>query len=188
MAKSLQGQFLVAANHLRDPNFHRTVVLMIEDNDDGAMGLVINRPSSIAVDSAFSQVEKQVLSSDPIYSGGPVETTALFILHSCPGLGANDENVTSDIFLTGSNDSFESLVNNEQSCDHECGFRVYCGYAGWETGQLQEEIERGDWQLLPADGHFVFKVDPYEVWEQCVQQVQKSNRILPHVPSNPKWN
>lgn len=188
MANSLQGHFLVAANHLRDPNFHRTVVLVIEDNDQGAMGLVINRPSSLAVDSAFSQVEKQVVSSDPIYSGGPVETTALFILHNCSELGGSDESVTPDIFLTGSNDSFESLVNNEMNCEHTCGFRVYCGYAGWGDGQLQAEIDRGDWQLLSAEGHYVFEVDPYEVWEQCTQQVCELNRVLPRVPSDPRWN
>ena len=96
--------------------------------------------------------------------------------------------MTSDIFLTGSNDSFESLVNNEQNCDHECGFRVYCGYAGWDSGQLQGEIDRGDWLVLSAEGHLVFQVDPYEVWDQCVQTVRELNRVLPHVPSDPRWN
>lgn len=188
MANSLQGHFLVAAKHLRDPNFHHAVILVIEDNDEGAMGLVINRPSSLTVDSAFSQVDQPVLSSAPIFSGGPVETTALFILHNCAELGGTDESVTSDIFLTGSNDSFESLVKNEQHCDHECGFRVYCGYAGWDSSQLQGEIDRGDWMVLSAEGHFVFDVDPYVVWDQCVQQVRESNRVLPREPSDPRWN
>lgn len=188
MAHSLRGNFLVASNDLRDPNFCRTVVLILEDNDDGAMGLVINRPSSLAVDSALAQVKKPVLSSDPIFSGGPVETTALFILHNCPELGAHDEHVTDGIFLTGSNDSFEALVSDVQGCDHACGFRVYSGYAGWGKQQLIDEIERGDWLVLEADGATVFNLDPYDVWDSCSQRLRESKRILPHLPTNPEWN
>lgn len=188
MAENLQGSFLVSSPQLRDPNFHRTVVLMLEDNDEGSMGLVINRPSSISVDSAFSKVDKKVLSPDPIYSGGPVETTALFILHNCRELGKDEERVAEEIFLTGSNDSFEALVNNELACSHECGFRVYCGYAGWSPEQLQGEISRGDWQIVGADSATVFQANPYDIWEACLQLVREENRILPHIPNNPEWN
>lgn len=188
MAQSLRGHFLVASNDLRDPNFYRTVVLILEDNDDGTMGLVVNRPSSLTVDSAFARVEKPALSSDPIYSGGPVETTALFILHNCPELGVHDEHVTDGIFLTGSNDSFESLVSGEQGCDHACGFRVYSGYAGWGQQQLTDEINRGDWLILEADCDTVFSIDPYSVWDSCSQRLRESRRILPHLPADPEWN
>ena len=188
MFDNLRGHFLIAADHLRDPNFFRTVVLMLEHSDESAMGLVINRPSSIAVDAAMAKLKQPSVSSDPIYSGGPVETSALFILHSCPELGENDEEVTDGVFVTGSNDSFESLVNNQVSCDHKCGFRIYCGYAGWGAGQLAGEIERGDWRILPADAAIVFEEDPYNIWEVCIRQVHEQNRILPHNVKNPEWN
>jgi len=188
MADNLQGCFLVSSAHLRDPNFHRTVVLMLEDNDEGSMGLVINRPSSISVDSAFSKVDKKVLSPEPIYSGGPVETTALFILHNCSELGKDEERVAEDIYLTGSNDSFEALVNNELNCSQKCGFRVYCGYAGWSPEQLESEISRGDWQIVEAESETVFRSNPYDIWEACFQMVREENRILPHIPTNPEWN
>ena len=188
MAESLQGRFLVAANHLKDPNFYRSVVLMLEQNDEGAMGLVINRPSSIGIDAALAKGEKVPICADPIFSGGPVETTALFILHSCLELSETDEQISDGIFLTGSNDSFESLLHSERKCDHECGFRVYCGYAGWGVGQLQDEISRGDWRIMHAETEFVFGHDPYQIWEQCNQQLCKENRLLPHHVKNPEWN
>ena len=152
------------------------------------MGLVINRPSSIAVDTAMLKLQDSQISSDPIYAGGPVETSALFILHSCTELGSKDEQVTDGVFVTGSNESFELLIANEKSCSHHCGFRIYCGYAGWGAGQLQGEIARGDWQTLSADVDLVFEDDPYNVWDTCMQQIQERNRVLPHTVRNPEWN
>ncbi len=188
MAENLQGRFLVAANHLKDPNFYRSVVLMLEDNDDGAMGLVINRPSSIGIDTALAKGDKIPQCVDPIFSGGPVETTALFILHSCLELSEKDERISEGIFLTGSNDSFESLLHSERKCDHDCGFRVYCGYAGWGVGQLAGEINQGDWRVMSAVSDWVFGQDPYQIWDMCNKKLCEDNRILPHDVQNPEWN
>ncbi|MEZ6126781.1 MAG: YqgE/AlgH family protein [Planctomycetaceae bacterium] len=190
MSQSLQGHFLVSAGHLRDPNFYRSVVLMLEHNDESAMGLIINRPSSLAVDAALSELGATSAGSDPIFTGGPVETTALFILHSCRDLAGKDEEVVPGLYVTGSNESFESLVANREgvSCEHDCGFRIYCGYSGWGPGQLEGEIERGDWLILPAEAAIAFADDPYNIWELCVQKIHEANRILPHSVMNPDWN
>lgn len=188
MSSSLRGHLLVAARHLRDPNFYRSVVLMLDDSDDSAMGLVINRPSSIAIDAAMKNLGSTLESSEPIFAGGPVDTSALFILHSCPELGQEDEEVSPGVFVTGSNESFEALISNEANCLHKCGFRIYCGYAGWGAGQLAGELDRGDWRVIPADGALVFEDDPYNIWEACLRQVQIENRILPHNVKNPEWN
>lgn len=188
MASTIEGQFLVATNHLRDPNFYRTVVLMLEHSDENAMGLIINRPSSISIDAAMAELKQPTVSSDPIYSGGPVETSALFILHSSAGIGTTDSEIADGIFLTGSNDSFEALLNSTPNPDNDCRFRIYCGYAGWGPGQLESEIDRGDWRTLPAVNEFVFEQDPYEIWEVCTQAIQMQNRLLPHRVRNPEWN
>lgn len=188
MPDLLPGQFLVATPQLQDTNFYRTVILLLEYNSEGAMGLVINRPSAITLDSAFAQAEDTSLSNSPIFSGGPVETTALFILHDCPNVGGSDEHVASGIYLTGSNDTFSSLVGPESPCDHSCGFRVYCGYAGWGEGQLDDEIDRGDWRVMPATPRLVFHVDPYEAWDKATAEIQKQSRLLPHNVVNPEWN
>ncbi len=188
MCASLRGNLLVAANHLRDPSFYRAVVLMVEHNDDSAMGLIINRPDSIAIDAAIAEAKMSSVGMGPIYSGGPVETTSLFILHSCTELGSSDEEITSGIFVTGSHDSFDSLINNEAGCEHECGFRVYRGYAGWGPAQLEGELDRGDWRIMPAEAELVFEEDPYEIWEACTRRLQMKNRLLPHDVPNAEWN
>lgn len=188
MPNSLRGQLLVSGRHLRDPNFYRSVVLMLEDTDESSMGLVINRPSSIAVDAAMENLESTPASKDPIFSGGPVETSALFILHNCPELGDQDEQVCTGVFVTGSNESFEALIANDKNCLESCGFRIYCGYAGWGTGQLAEELSRGDWHIIPAESELVFGDDPYHIWEACMERVHEENRILPHDVRNPEWN
>ncbi len=188
MSTNLQGQFLVAAPQMKDPNFYRTVALMLEHSDDSAMGLVINRPSSVSVDAAMIKLKQSPISSDPIFAGGPVETSALFILHNCTELGQDDEMVLPGVFATGSNDSFESLISESATDAKDCSFRIYCGYAGWGGGQLEGEIERGDWRILDSDGELVFHNDPYNIWETCLQLVHKRNRLLPHNVRNPKWN
>jgi putative transcriptional regulator len=188
MATSLKGHFLVAANHLKDSNFYRSVILMLEDNEESSMGLVINRPSSIAVDAALTELGKKPVGTDPIFAGGPVETSALFILHNCADLAGKDEEVIPGVYVTGSNDSFESLVTDDVSCKNGCGFRIFCGYAGWSEGQLAGEIERGDWRIMPAESSLVFAKDPYMIWEACTQHLREANRLLPHAVQNPEWN
>ena len=188
MAESLQGKFLVATRQLRDPNFYRTVVLLLEHSQDSAMGLVINRPSSISMDTAMEKLKVPTKFTDPIYAGGPVETSALFILHSCQELGKLDVEVADGVFVTGSHDSFESLVSKGASCSHDCAFRIYCGYSGWGADQLEGEIQRGDWRLMPAECGIVFQRDPYDIWEQCTQRLQELGRMLPHDIRNADWN
>ncbi|MEZ6060879.1 MAG: YqgE/AlgH family protein [Planctomycetaceae bacterium] len=184
----LHGQFLIAANHLRDPNFYRTVVLMLEHNAEGAMGLVVNRPSSIAVDAALSGQIQGTKCQSPIFVGGPVENSALFILHNSVAIGAKDQEVAPGVFLSGSHESFETVVRESDSGKSAAVFRVYCGYAGWGAGQLESEIERGDWRNLPATDAIVLEEDPYGIWEVCTRKLQRANRLLPHNVRNPEWN
>ena len=188
MADSLQGRFLVATPQLRDPNFIRTVVLLLESNNESAIGLVVNRPSSITLDAAFAQAEDTPMSTASIFCGGPVETDSLFILHDCPNVGQYDDHVSNGIFLTGNNDSFSSLIGPEKSCQHMCGFRVYHGYAGWDAAQLQNEIDRGDWRTLDATARMVLHMDAYEIWHLSQERLNQENRLLPHNALNPNWN
>jgi putative transcriptional regulator len=187
----LKGQFLVAAAHLRDPNFYRSVVLVLEHNAQGTMGLVINRPSEIAVDTALSTDLTLPGTDSVVFSGGPVETSALMILHNSRILAQDDEQIVSGVYLAGSQNSFDTLV--KQPADpapqqSEVRFRVYCGYAGWGAQQLEGEIGRGDWHVVDSDPQMVLDHDPYGVWDICMRRLQRANRILPHNVRNPEWN
>lgn len=187
MAAFLQGEFLIAANSLRDQNFYRTVVLVLEHNDEGAMGLVVNRPSSIAVDAALGGGSSMPLDA-PVYIGGPVETSALFVLHNHVGAGLQDREVVPGLFLAGSDDSLQRVVNPGGESPANGIFRVYCGYAGWGAEQLEDEISRGDWLSVPADSGTVLEEDPYGIWHVCTRRFRRAHRLLPHNVRNPDWN
>ncbi len=188
MSISLQGSFLVAASHLRDPNFYRSVVLMLEHTDQGAMGLVINRPSAITIGKALSQHGTVNGGDAPVLVGGPVEPTSLFILHNCVALGKSDQEIAPGLFLASSEDSFEEVVRTGKKPDASVKFRLISGYAGWGDGQLEGEIARGDWYTIPADAALVLEEDVYGLWEVCTRRLQRENRLLPDNLRNPEWN
>lgn len=187
MPEFLRGQFLIAKPHIRDSNFFKTAVLMVEHNDEGAMGLIVNRPSSATVADAL---EGTVDSKDEtlVYVGGPVEPKALFILHNAAHLDPGEEAIVAEILVGSSAEVFEQVVEAAGDSDQSVQFRIFAGCSGWGPGQLEGEIARGDWFLYPASQEIVFHDDPYVVWETLVTAVQQAHRILPHPTDNPEWN
>ncbi len=188
MSESLRGHCLIAAKRLQDRNFYRTVVLMVEHGSDGAMGLVINRPSSVTVAHALSEHFKLPETDDLVYVGGPVEPSALFILHNAPEFDQSETSVAPGVFVGSSADVFEQIVRSSADGNPNLQFRIYSGCAGWAPGQLEGEIARGDWHSRPADLNAIFNSDPYTVWDDFMARVYEANRILPSRPGNPEWN
>jgi putative transcriptional regulator len=188
MSESLRGHCLIAGKRLRDRNFYKTVVLLVEHSSDGAMGLVINRPSSVTVAHALSEHFKLPETDDLVYVGGPVEPSALFILHNSPEFDHSESPVVPGVFVGSSEEAFEQIVRSSAEGNPDLRFRIYSGCAGWAPGQLEGELARGDWHSLPADTETIFGHDPYTVWENMVGKVYESNRILPEPLGNPEWN
>lgn len=186
--ETLQGQFLIAASRLRDSNFYKTVVLLVEHNSHGAMGLVVNRPSSVRVDHALCDHFGSLEIEDHVHVGGPVEPNALFILHNVCDYAPTEGSVVPGVYLGASEEAFENVVRNAASGDPCTSFRIFCGCAGWGPGQLESELANGDWLLLPASREFVFQHDPYDLYDAVLQTVYARNRILPHDCKNPSLN
>ncbi len=189
MSNSLRGQCLIAAKSLRDGNFYKTVVLMLEHNAQGATGLVLNRPSSVRVAHALSGHFTLPDTDEVVFMGGPVEPTALLILHDADSLGSSDSSPAPGVFIGGSAESFEQVLLSSASEDEDRAcFRVFSGYSGWGAGQLEGEIERGDWLIHSGSHELVFKVDPYEVYEVALQQFFSANDLLPYRVKDPSLN
>ena len=188
MSDSLCGKFLIAGKRLRDENFYRTVVLMVEHGDEGAMGIVVNRPSSICVAHALSEHFQLPETGDVVHIGGPVEPTALFILHSACELDESERSVVPGVYVGSSAEAFERIVRSAAEGNSDLQFRIFSGCAGWGPGQLEGELSRGDWYLHPATAKLVFDADPYSLWDCMVRKVHESHRILPHAVKNPEWN
>jgi putative transcriptional regulator len=187
MFDSLRGQFLIAARHLRDPNFYKTVVLIVEHGSDGAMGLVVNRPSSVTVANVLSEHFDLPETDDLLYFGGPVEPSHLFILHNSAHFDQLERPVVPDLYV-GSGDVFQPILRSASNGDPDLQYRIFSGCAGWAPGQLEGELERGDWLLYPADSIPLFCADPYEFWEGLLQKVQQLRSILPHDVENAELN
>ncbi|MEO1994614.1 MAG: YqgE/AlgH family protein [Planctomycetaceae bacterium] len=188
MTETLRGKFLIACTKLQEPNFHKTVVLLVEHSDDGAMGLVVNRPSSISAESSLSNHFGIPFGDDCIFFGGPVEPTALFIMHNRADAAADDEPIVPGVFVGHSAEVFESVVGSAAAGNSELAFRIYFGCAGWSPGQLEGEIARGDWWVAPACSNLAFHDDPYNIWDVAVGRVFESNRLLPQTTAHPEWN
>ncbi len=188
MAESLRGKFLIAGCKLRDPNFFKTVVLIIEHGEDGAMGLVVNRPSSITVSNALAGQFSLPETGEPVYVGGPVEPAALFILHSCEDFDPDEEAIVPGLYVASSADVFSDVVKSSAMGESDCQFRIFSGCAGWAPQQLEGELARGDWFVAPATSETVFYVDPYGLWDTLLDQVYRANRLLPVECEHPEWN
>lgn len=183
-----RGQLLIASPHLRDPNFHQSVVLIAEHGDHGAMGLVINRPSSILVSHALAKHFDLDDNGELVYVGGPVEPLALFILHSAEDLAAGERPVAPGLYIGNNEDVFKEVLR--RGCGSLPGlcYRVFSGCAGWSPGQLEGEIARGDWYLRPGCREMVYHEDPYAVYDNLLRQVREANRLWPHPCKDPELN
>jgi putative transcriptional regulator len=173
--KSLQGHLLIASPKLLDPNFYRTVMLMVQHDNKGAMGIVLNRPLEISIRKAWKQVsEKPCMAKGFIHHGGPVEGP-LIVLHTDQDL--SEIPVIEGVHFCTDRNAVEQLVYQADG-----PMRFYVGYAGWAPGQLEVEIQEGSWLSLPASSDHIF-ADDQASWLDLMRAATPGG-LLPNV--NPK--
>ncbi|MFL5828059.1 MAG: YqgE/AlgH family protein [Thermoleophilaceae bacterium] len=180
---SLRGQLLIAGPALIDPNFSRAVVLVTEHNDEGAMGLVLNRPSTSTVDEALPDLELDVAEpEDVVYVGGPVQPAAAMILAEFDEPGDAATIVLEDVgFVSVEPDLPGVSVATRRA-------RVFAGYAGWGPGQLEAEIERDDWILEEAAVEDVLGDSSEELWSEVLWRKGGEYALLSRMPLDPSLN
>lgn len=177
MPRSLRGQFLVAVHRLRDPNFFQTIVLMVEHNKEGAMGLVVNRPTENTVAQALMGHFEIPDTGDLVYVGGPVSHSALFILHNLSASDPQEGAVIPGLYVGSSADAFSEVVKRVAQGDPAAKFRVFQGCSGWGADQLEGELARGDWIVWPASNEIIFHPEPYRAWEQVVAEIRRNTPL-----------
>jgi putative transcriptional regulator len=179
VAESLRGSLLIAGPQLLDPNFRRTVVLISEHGDEGAMGVILNRPSGMTVADAAPDLEAYVPSDTPIFAGGPVRPTAGVVLAE---ITEADEPVFGDVVLVPDLNQLADVI------DGAGRVRVFAGYAGWGPGQLEDELSRDDWILDPAQTSDVFGASPETLWESVLERKGGQFALLARMPDDPSLN
>ncbi|HBH52121.1 MAG TPA: YqgE/AlgH family protein [Planctomycetaceae bacterium] len=188
MPKSLRSHLLIAGRRLRDPNFYQSVVLILEHNTEGAMGVVLNSPTRTTVVEALESYANLEDRGDLIFKGGPVETQALFVLHGLSDLSTGDNEVLSGLFLGAGPDDFRNILNRLSGESNKARFRMFLGCAGWGPRQLEGELRRKDWMVIPARPDHVFPNDVYSLWDDAVGEYQRLNPVLPGGASRSQWN
>jgi putative transcriptional regulator len=178
---TLQGSLLIASPALRDPNFKRTVVLITEHTDAGAAGLVINRPSPSPVSELVPQLEPLVEEGEQVWLGGPVQPNAVLVLGEFVDVGE------AAVPLFGSL-GFPALDDPEEVLPITTRRRVFAGYAGWEAGQLESELERDDWIVEPALADDAFTDAPEALWADVLRRKGGVYELVARMPEDPSVN
>jgi len=178
---TLKGQLLIAGPKLFDPNFRRTVVLVAEHGEEGALGVVLNRPSDVTVAEAASALLPLVGPDDTLFVGGPVQPQAAVVLAEF------DDPEAAGLVAFG---SIGFLVGDIQP-DAVAGVRrarVFAGYAGWGEGPVEQELEEESWILEPALPEDVFTEDPDGLWSGILRRKGPRFQLLSTMPFDPSLN
>lgn len=180
---SLRGKLLVAAPSLQDANFQRAVVLVGEHTEDGALGVVLNRPSETPVAEAVPDLADLVEDSAPVHVGGPVQPSAVLVLAEFDGPGEGRQLIADGLGFLAMDDE-----DDVPPPPVDGRTRVFAGYAGWGPGQLEDELEREDWIVAPCRPSDVFSEDPESLWSGVLERMGGQYRLVARMPVDPSVN
>ncbi len=180
------GQLLVAAPVLVDPHFLHAVVLLLDVDEDGALGVILNRPSAMPVGALLEDWADLAREPGVVFQGGPVGTDSALAVAALDRQ-ADDEpvgwrRVYDDTGLIDLDTPTELLG------DALAGIRVFAGYAGWGSGQLEDEIEEGAWYVVPAQPEDLFSTDPASLWGRVLRRQPGELAWVSTKPVDPTWN
>lgn len=166
---NLRNHFLIAMPALADPNFSHTVTYICEHNDEGAMGIIINRPMEVTLAEVLRQMEiepsNKLDTSVPVNEGGPVQPEHGFVIHSPIGAWESSLSISDDIALTTSRDILAAIGHAEGPSR----YLIALGYAGWGPGQLEEEMAQNAWLSGPASMEILFDLPLEQRWEAAAR-------------------
>ena len=163
------GKLLVASRELADPNFAKTVILLVHYDAEGAVGLMINRRTGLPISRVLAELKTAKDFSDPVYLGGPVETPTVFALLRSKDKLDGAEHVFGGVYWISSKTALEKTISSRPDPGV---FRVYLGYAGWTADQLRTEVRLGGWFIFPADNQSVFNANPESLWRQMIEKTE----------------
>ncbi|MGH3300628.1 MAG: YqgE/AlgH family protein [Streptosporangiaceae bacterium] len=189
-AQSLSGRLLAATPHLGDPNFRRTVVLIVEDDkDEGTLGVVLNRPTGIPLDQVLESWTDLASGPQVVFRGGPISPNSALALALARGTdepvgwqSLDGSPMMARIGLVDLGAPPELLVGGITS------MRVFAGYAGWGAGQLRDEIDEGAWYVLPGEPADAFGAEPERLWQKVLRRQGGELALVATFPDDPIWN
>jgi putative transcriptional regulator len=187
--RSLAGQLLLASRRLTDPNFRQTIILMVQHNKDGALGLVLNRPMEVTIREACEEgLEINCRADGVLHQGGPCEGPLMAVhahADAAVHFGAEDRcEVFDGLYFSTDQDELEWLLRQENP-----KALFFLGYSGWSPGQLENELANGGWVVAPATAGIVFNAVQSGQWGRLVSQASLGGSVRPElIPDDPSVN
>lgn len=167
-ASSVAPLMLISMPQLADPNFERTVVLLCAYGREGAFGLVVNRPMEKPAHEVVETVPAVEIRDDVyLFTGGPVDPRRAWVLTSRPSLDAEATEVADGVYLTASPNALRQALQSPPAAD----VRVVVGYAGWDAGQLDEELAQASWLMAPVGADLIFEGPPERMWARAIERL-----------------
>jgi putative transcriptional regulator len=179
---SLAGHFLIASPAILDPNFHRSVVLVTAHTDEGAVGLILNRCSDATVGEAVPQLTSVSDPTDPVFVGGPVNPEGVAVLAEFEDPDEAGVVVLDEVGFVALEEAIEVQAPDLLRR------RVFAGVAGWGPEQLEDELERDDWIVEPADVEAIFTDDPDQLWSDLLRRKGGQYELVARMPIDPSLN
>nr|WP_245618517.1 YqgE/AlgH family protein [Knoellia aerolata] len=179
------GRLLVSTPHLDDGVFHRSVILMLQHDDDGAQGVVLNKPLGAEVDAVLPGWGEHIASPQTLFQGGPVQVDSALGLVTVPrevGLPPGSQRLFGSVAIIDL-DTPPLLVMPEVG-----GLRIFAGYAGWSAGQLEGELRRGSWFVVDSVPGDLLTADPEHLWSQVLRRQGGELAFVAFFPSDPDLN
>ncbi|MFK5985166.1 MAG: YqgE/AlgH family protein [Pseudomonadota bacterium] len=165
----LNNQFIIAMPNLHDPQFQRSVTYICQHNQQGSLGITINRPINMNLSDLFAYMqiplEDQFIANTPVFSGGPVEPNQGFVLHSADKSWEHSLTINDDFVLSSSKDVLQAIGIGEGPEN----YLIAMGYAGWGEGHLEKEISENSWLNCQADKNIVFHLNYNKRWQAAAQ-------------------
>jgi putative transcriptional regulator len=168
-----KGVLLVASPSLGDPNFHQTVLLIIEHGRGGTVGLILNRPTNVLLSEALPDFTILKRTSHRLFAGGPVGQTQLVLLFRLTQLLPDTRQIIAGVYV-GTPRVLERIMTQPKPTET---FRAFAGFAGWAPGQLEHEMLEGAWGILPSDAFSIFDNDPVTLWPDSISRLQAPKTI-----------
>jgi putative transcriptional regulator len=187
---ALVGKLLVANPRLIDPNFDRTVVLILVHSEDGALGVVINRPSDTAVGEALPQWSERAGPPAVMFLGGPVSRDSVICLARVPAPAALEACAGDDVWrvVDGDLGTLDLDTDADRLDDTVSDLRIFAGYSGWSAGQLESELGAGGWWVVEARPGDPFSPAPQSLWHQVLRRQGGDLALVAAYPPDPSMN
>lgn len=163
------GKLLVASPDLPDPNFAKTVVLLVQYDEDGVVGLILNRRSKVPISHVLDAVPGAKDCPDPVYAGGPVDPTDILALVRSRRAPDDAQRILGDVSLVSTRQGLEKIFATPVDSDT---VHVFIGYAGWTGPQLEQELAMGAWFIFQGTARSVFESDPEALWPRLIRETE----------------